>query len=74
MNATPPPVLVDAPGLLKALFDEGSRPTVRWVRDMQQKRLIPFLKIGRMVRFDPVKARAALDKLTVQPRGDRRAA
>jgi len=52
--------LVDAHGLLEALFDPACRPTVRWVRQMQAQRRIPYLKIGRLVRFDLVQVRHAL--------------
>lgn len=34
--------LVDARGLLEALFDEASRPSLRWVRQMQAQRAIPY--------------------------------
>jgi hypothetical protein len=61
--------LVDAQGLLEAIFDEASRPTVRWLREQQEKRTIPFVKIGRLVRFDPLQVREALEQRhTVKPR------
>jgi len=44
--------LVDANGLLEALFDESCRPSLRWVREMQSRRKIPYIKIGHLVRFD----------------------
>jgi hypothetical protein len=52
--------LVDAEGLLAALFSPDSRPSVRWVREQQKRRTIPFVKISRLVRFDPEEVRAAL--------------
>lgn len=68
--ATPP--LVDAHGLLKALFDESSRPSLRWLRQMQAQRKIPYVKIGHLVRFDVEKVRAALeDHCTIQHRSYR---
>jgi hypothetical protein len=61
--------LVDAHGLLEALFDEQSRPSLRWVRQMQAQRKIPYVKIGHLVRFDLDKVRAALDETcTIYPR------
>jgi hypothetical protein len=50
---------VDAPKLLEILFDEASRPSLRWVREQQRNRTLPFCQIGRLVFFDPqlVKAR-----------------
>lgn len=61
--------LVDARGLLEALFDEPSRPSLRWVREMQAQRRIPFLKLGHLVRFDVEQVRRALDKTaSIKPR------
>lgn len=44
--------LVDAQGLLEELFSEECRPSLRWVREMQRRRKIPYIKIGHLVRFD----------------------
>jgi hypothetical protein len=44
--------LVDANGLLEALFDEKSRPSLRWVRQMQSQRKLPYYKLGHLVRFE----------------------
>jgi hypothetical protein len=52
---------VHAEKLLDVLFDEGSRPSLRWLRDQQKARTLPFAKIGRLVFFDPVACKAALD-------------
>ena len=52
---------VDAPKLLEILFDEASRPSLRWIRDQQKARRLPFAKIGRLVFFDTVACKAALD-------------
>jgi len=52
---------VDAIKLLEILFDEASRPSLRWVRDQQKARTIPFCKIGRRVFFDPQMVKAHLD-------------
>jgi len=63
------PKLVDANGLLEALFDKSSRPSVRWVRQMQAQRKIPYVKIGRFIRFDIEEVRKALsENCTVNPR------
>jgi hypothetical protein len=59
--------LLDAPALLAELFPESCRPTVRWLRDQQEKRTIPFVKIGRLVYFDPVQVREAIkNRHTIQ--------
>jgi hypothetical protein len=52
--------LVDAKGLLTALFDESCRPSLRWIRDQQRRRAIPFVRIGRLVFFDVNQVRARL--------------
>jgi hypothetical protein len=54
--------LVDAKGLLEALFAEGCRPTVRWVRDLQKRKAIPYYKIGRQVRFSIPEVREAIEE------------
>ena len=52
--------LVNAKGLLKLLWDESSRPSLRWLRKQQSRRAIPFIKIGSRVWFDPAKVKAHL--------------
>lgn len=54
--------LVNAQTLLEELFEPNSRPSVRWVRQMQAQRRIPFIKIGHLVRFDLNAVREALQK------------
>lgn len=54
--------LVDAKGLLEALFADGCRPSLRWLRTQQKRRAIPSCRIGRLVFFDPDAVRAALNK------------
>jgi hypothetical protein len=69
-ETTTAPGLVDARGLAEALCpDPRSRPCVRTVRRWQEMRLIPFLKVGKKVLFDPVQVRRALDsRFTVSAR------
>ncbi|MCC5807602.1 MAG: hypothetical protein JJU00_14860 [Opitutales bacterium] len=70
-----PSKLVDAHGLLKALFDEESRPSLRWLRKMQAQRRIPYIKISRIVRFDVDEVRTALaENSTVRARIPQRSA
>lgn len=58
----PRPTLVDAEALLRELWrDKESRPSLRWLRGMQAKRLVPYRKIGRKVYFDPEEVRRAID-------------
>jgi hypothetical protein len=44
---------VSAEQLLKILWDECSRPSLRWLREQQARRTIPFIKIGARVWFQP---------------------
>jgi len=69
-NETPAPGLTDARGLTEALCpDPRARPSIRTVRRWQEMRLIPFLKIGKKVMFDPVQVRRALDaRFTISAR------
>ena len=52
---------VDAEKLLEILFDEASRPSLRWLRDQQKARALPFAKIGRLCFFDPILVKAHFD-------------
>jgi uncharacterized protein YbaR (Trm112 family) len=55
--------LVDGPKLLEILFQPECRPTLRWLRDQQRARRIPYVKIGRLVFFSPEQVRRALERL-----------
>ncbi|MDQ8182205.1 hypothetical protein [Pelagicoccus sp. SDUM812005] len=57
-----PTKLVDGITLLEILFDEASRPSLRWLRKMQAEKRVPYIKIGRLVRFDPKEVRTCLSK------------
>ena len=52
---------VDAPRLLEILFDQASRPSLRWLRDRQKQRAIPFVRCGRRIFFDPQLVKFHLD-------------
>lgn len=54
--------LIDGKRLLEVLFAENCRPTLRWLRDQQKSRRIPFVKIGRLVFFNPAHVRVALEQ------------
>lgn len=61
--APSPHELVGGKELLKLIWPNAeSRPSLRWLRDQQSKRTLPYVKCGRLVFFDPVKVRKALDK------------
>lgn len=58
-----PEQLVDAVTLLQTLWPEGSsRPSLRWLREQQRRRTIPYLKIGTRVWFKPHAVREHLDR------------
>lgn len=64
-------VLVDAEALLKRLFEPNSRPSVRWLRCQQKRRVIPFYRIGRLTRFNVDEVRAALrNNCRIEVRGE----
>ncbi len=44
--------LVDAKGLLEVLFEPECRSSLRWVRNQQAVKTIPYLKIGHLIIFD----------------------
>ncbi len=60
MNTQDQRQLVDAKKLLEVLFEESSRPSLRWLRQLQARRAIPFVKQGRLVFFDVNQVRDAL--------------
>ena len=54
--------LVDAEKLLEILFPADCRPTLRWLRERQRKKEIPYVKLGRLVFFHPVRVQESLSK------------
>ncbi len=62
-RSTVGPGLLDAIDLLAEIWPRpNSRPSLRWLREQQRKRTIPFIKVGHKVFFNPVKVRQALEK------------
>lgn len=58
---SPPVGLVGVDALRLILWpDPSSRPSLRWVRELQARRAIPFIKVGVKVFFEPERVRAAL--------------
>lgn len=54
--------LVDANALLDAIFSRESRPSMRWIREQTRNKAIPYIRVGRLVFFDPDQVREALAK------------
>jgi hypothetical protein len=52
--------LVDAKGLLDALFDRTCRPTTRWLLEQRKTGRIPYTKCGRLIFYDCNKVHEAL--------------
>ena len=72
-NPTIENALVDAAGLLAALFPESCRPSRRWLDRQKAARRIPFIKVGGLVFYNPSQVRASFEaKQTVQARGGAR--
>lgn len=57
-----PERLVDGSKLLEVLFDSENRPCLRWLGYQRSRRLIPYFKIGKLVRYDPILVRQALER------------
>lgn len=58
-----PEGLLTAEELLKAIWpNQKSRPSLRTLREWQAKKLVPYIKCGRLVYFDPVKVRQSIAK------------
>ncbi len=63
------PSLLSADSLLKEVWpDESSRPSLRWLRNMQARRAVPYVKLNRLVFFEADRVRSALRKFEVSCR------
>ena len=64
--AAPPPGLLSIEALRVTVWpDERQRPSLRWLRTLQARRAIPYIKIGRRVFFEAERVRAALRKFEI---------
>ncbi len=52
--------LVDANRLLRELFVQDARPSLRWLRSQTKAKAIPHIRIGRLVFFDVGEVRRVL--------------
>jgi len=58
--------LVSGAKLLEILWDESSRPTMRWLRNQTRKRTIPFARSAGRVWFDPFAVKASLSRIEIR--------
>ena len=63
-----PSQLVDANGLLAALWPDESRPSLRWLRGQVAERKIPFVRMGRLVFFNVDQVREYVMGKAILPR------
>ena len=54
--------------MLTALWAEESRPSLRWLRGQVAERKIPFVRMGRLVFFDPPMVREYMAAKVILPR------
>jgi hypothetical protein len=53
----------------RSAFDADNRPFLRWLGYQRARRTIPYFKMGKMVRYDPILVRQALEqRCLVTPR------
>ena len=63
---TDPPGLLNASELLIAIWpNENSRPSLRWLRGLQAKRVIPHIKVAHLTYFEPARVEAALRRMEI---------
>lgn len=56
-----PGQLVRGETLLELLFPvESERPTLAWLTQQRKRKAVPFIRIGRLIYFDPDQVRKAI--------------
>jgi hypothetical protein len=55
--------LVSGPRLLELLWEDESRPSLRWLRTQTKRRTIPFARSAGRVWFVPRQVRAAMMRI-----------
>ena len=56
------PRLVNGPRLLELAFEKEGRPSLRMLRSLQKRGVVPYYKIGRLILFDPAEVRDAFSQ------------
>jgi hypothetical protein len=54
--------LVDAEGLLRALFPPSCRPSRRWLDRQKKAKQISFIRLGGLIFYSPEKVRRELEE------------
>ena len=63
-----PETLVDVKEMMARVFSSESQPSLRFIKKMQKRRLIPYKKLGGRVFYNVPEVRAAIAKQTIQAR------
>ena len=58
--------LVNAKTLLELIWDERSRPSMRSLRTWTTQRIVPSVRCGGLIYYDPEAVRVALARRTVK--------
>ena len=58
--------LVSGAKLLELLWEDSSRPTMRWLRSQTKRRAIPFARSAGRVWFDPSEVKASLSRVEIR--------
>jgi hypothetical protein len=59
---------VRGPELLKILWGPESRPSMRTLSRMKERRMIPYVRLGRGLYYDPNEVKKALDQWEIRAR------
>jgi len=62
--------LVDGPRLLEMLFPNPvCRPSLRWLKGQEKNHALPFMRIGRLIFYNPPRVMAAMEAKTLAVKG-----
>ncbi len=58
---------VSAERLLEILWDEQSRPSLQWIRKETKRRMLPFIRRGRLIFYRPRSVMEWFDQRECRP-------
>ncbi len=61
--------LVTAERLVELLWDEESRPSLQWIRKQTKRRMLPYIRRGRLIFYRPRSVHAWLCQKECKPTG-----